>query len=121
MPFQQYKQNNQRFNINFLEAAGSGGLSGYRGELVLVEGRVADAKGHAKPPVEVMPAPALLADEKLKPVLGLIAVPAISDFTVCGGAELHPTVRMRRRLGLCPTKSVAEQVISASQDTRRAA
>jgi hypothetical protein len=65
MALQQYKENNLLFNINFLEAS-SGGLDGYRGELVLVEGEVADAKGHAKPPVEVMRGAVLLADVKLK-------------------------------------------------------
>ena len=71
MALQQYKQNNRLFNINFLEAA-SNGLEGYRGELVLIEGEVADAKGHLKPPVELMRGAVLLADDKLKLVIGVI-------------------------------------------------
>jgi hypothetical protein len=72
MLLQQYKENNLLFNTNFLDSCSQQGLSGYRGELVLVEGEVADAKGHAKPPLEVLRGAALLADEKLKLVLGAI-------------------------------------------------
>jgi hypothetical protein len=72
MLLQQYKENNLLFNTNFLESSTQQGLSGYRGELVLVEGEVADTKGHAKPPLEVLRGAALLADEKLKLVLGAI-------------------------------------------------
>lgn len=72
MSLQQYKERNQLFNINFLEGTREAGLYGYRGELVLIEGEVADAKGHTKPPVEVMRGVALLGDEKLKLVIGAI-------------------------------------------------
>lgn len=51
MALRRYKENNQLFNTNFLESSSSKSLFGYRGELVLVEGEVADAKGHAKPQV----------------------------------------------------------------------
>jgi hypothetical protein len=78
MPLQQYKENNLLFNINFLEAATTSGLFGYRGELVLVEGEVANAKGHSKPPVEVMRGVAILADEKMKMVVG--AIDQLSSF-----------------------------------------
>ncbi|WP_320150914.1 hypothetical protein [uncultured Tolumonas sp.] len=33
-----YEQNGRLFNMNFIEEAGAG-VSGYRGELVLVQGR----------------------------------------------------------------------------------
>jgi hypothetical protein len=72
MSLQRYKESQLLFNINFLEAASTDGLFGYRGELVLVEGAVADAKGHVKPPVEVMRGVAMLGDEKLKLVIGWI-------------------------------------------------
>ncbi len=72
MSLQQYKENNLLFSINFLEAATASDLFGYRGELVLIEGKVADAKGHSKPPVEVMRGVAILADEKMKMVVGAI-------------------------------------------------
>jgi len=72
MSLQQYKESQLLFNINFLEAASTPGMYGYRGELVLIEGEVADAKGHVKPPVEVMRGVAMLGDEKLKLVIGWI-------------------------------------------------
>lgn len=78
MSLQQYKENNLLFNINFLEATSTDGLYGFRGELVLVEGEVADAKGHSKPPEEVMRGAAVLADEKVKMVIG--AIDQLSSF-----------------------------------------
>jgi len=54
MPLQKFKDEGLLFNTNFLESTGESGLAGSRGELVLVAGEVADAKGHNKPPVEVM-------------------------------------------------------------------
>ncbi|MES9970726.1 MAG: hypothetical protein ABW092_11890 [Candidatus Thiodiazotropha sp.] len=72
MLLQKYKESALLFNVNFLEACSAQGLSGFRGELVLVEGEIADTKGHAKPPEEVVRGVALLADEKLKLVVGAI-------------------------------------------------
>ena len=72
MPLQKYKEANLLFNSNFLGDTSEAGISGYRGELVLIEGGVADAKGHAKPPVEVMRGVALLGNDKLKLVIGAI-------------------------------------------------
>ncbi|MET0069558.1 MAG: hypothetical protein ABW096_05915 [Candidatus Thiodiazotropha sp.] len=72
MLLEQYKESHLLFNTNFLENCSRDGIYGYRGELVLVEGEVADAKGHAKPPVEVLRGAALLADEKIKLLLGAI-------------------------------------------------
>jgi hypothetical protein len=93
MALQQYKENNLLFNINFLEAS-SGGLDGYRGELVLVEGEVADAKGHAKPPVEVMRGAVLLADVKLKLVIGAIdRLDAFDTFLQKYKGDLSPETR----------------------------
>lgn len=72
MLLEKYKESGLLFNLNFLEKTGTEGLMGFRGELVLVEGEIADAKGHAKPPIELMRSVALLADEKLKMVAGAI-------------------------------------------------
>jgi hypothetical protein len=72
MPLEKYKEAGLLFNTNFLSATSEAGTSGYRGELVLIEGGVADAKGHSKPPVEVMRGVALLGDDKLKLVVGAI-------------------------------------------------
>ena len=67
-----YKSSGLLFNSNFLEQTQSAGTFGYRGELVLVEGEVADAKGHVKPPTEVMRGVAILADAKIQMIIGAI-------------------------------------------------
>jgi hypothetical protein len=72
MLLEKYKAAGLLFNSNFLEGSTTSGLSAYRGELVLIEGEVADTKGHAKPPVEVMRGVALLADTQLRFVLGAL-------------------------------------------------
>ncbi len=91
MSLQHYKENNLLFNTNFLEATTTPGLLGYRGELVLVEGEVADAKGHAKPPVEVMRGVAMLADEKVKLLIGAIdQLSVFDDFLQKYQADFSP-------------------------------
>lgn len=67
---QSYKDSHLLFNDNFLEQTSESGLFGYRGELVLVQGDVADDKGHLKPPVEVIRGAAILADEKVHLLIG---------------------------------------------------
>ncbi len=69
---QSYKESSLLFNSNFLEQTSQSGTFAYRGELVLIEGEVADAKGHLKPPVEVMRGVVLLGDDKLDLVIGAI-------------------------------------------------
>ncbi len=67
-----YEQNGCLFNMNFIEEA-SAGVSGYRGELVLVQGDVADSAGRRKPPVSVIEQVVMLADaEKIKMLSGLL-------------------------------------------------
>jgi hypothetical protein len=72
MPLQQFKDDGLLFNTNFLEQTSTAGLYAYRGELVLIEGEIADEKGHTKPPVEVMRGAVLLGDEKLTLLIGAI-------------------------------------------------
>jgi len=61
------------YNVNFKEAAGSSGLQAFRGDLVLVEGEIADAQGRRKPPTVGMTGAVLLADaEKLKLLAGFL-------------------------------------------------
>jgi len=58
------------FNSNFKDNAGAG-LQAYRGDLVLIEGEVADAMGRRKPPLATLIGAALLADDsQLKFVAG---------------------------------------------------
>lgn len=67
-----YEQNGRLFNMNFIEEASSG-LSGYRGELVLVQGDIADSAGRRKPPVSVIEQAVVLAGaDKIKMVSGLL-------------------------------------------------
>jgi len=72
MPLEKYKEAGLLFNSNFLQKTSEDGITGYRGELILIEGDAGDAKGHAKPPIEVMRGVALLGDEKIKLVIGAI-------------------------------------------------
>ncbi len=72
MLLDKYKDAGLLFNVNFLENASSASLSAFRGEWVLVEGGVGDAKGHSKPPKEIVRGVILLADEKLKLLVGAI-------------------------------------------------
>jgi len=72
MPLGKYKEAGLLFNVNFIDKTSQPGVSGYRGELVLVEGEAGDAKGHAKPPIEVMRGVVILADEKLKMIVGAL-------------------------------------------------
>ena len=72
MILENYKKSGLLFNSNFLEQTSETGVFGYRGELVLIEGGIGDAKGHAKPPIEVMRGVVILADDKLKMVIGAL-------------------------------------------------
>lgn len=72
MPLTTYKASGLLTNLNFLEETSDKGTFGYRGELVLIEGEAGDAKGHAKPPIEVARGVVILADEKIKLMIGAI-------------------------------------------------
>lgn len=65
-----YEAQGLLFNSNFKDNAGAG-QQAYRGDLVLIEGEVADAMGRRKPPLATMVGAVMLADEsKLKFVAG---------------------------------------------------
>ena len=70
----QYEQNGLLFNTNFMEKTGRAGMTAYRGELVIIEGEVADAQGRRKPPVAVMRHAILLSDsnDKLAMIVGCL-------------------------------------------------
>ncbi|MET0066409.1 MAG: hypothetical protein ABW076_08700 [Candidatus Thiodiazotropha sp.] len=72
MLLENYNQSGLLFNTNFLDQTSTSGLFSYRGELVLVEGEIADDKGHTKPPVKVMRGAVLLADEKIRMLIGAL-------------------------------------------------
>jgi len=54
MLLNQYEQDALLFNSNFSEDASEAGMMAYRGELVIIEGEIADAQGRRKPPLAVM-------------------------------------------------------------------
>lgn len=66
-----YEQQQQLYNVNFKEATSRPGMVAYRGDLVLVDGEVADAQGRRKPPLVTMKAAVVLAEgDTLKLVAG---------------------------------------------------
>jgi hypothetical protein len=72
MALEKYEEQGLLFNTNFLESAGDK-VFGYRGELVLIEGEVADEKGRTKPPVALIRHAIMLdKDGKLVFVAGII-------------------------------------------------
>lgn len=73
MLLDKYNQADLLFNSNFTEKASEEGVVAYRGELVLVEGGIADEKGHAKPPLALIRHAVLLSsNDKLAFVVGCI-------------------------------------------------
>jgi hypothetical protein len=88
MSLDRYKAEGLLFNQNFFEDTSEAGLKGYRGELVLVEGGIADEKGHAKPPVDVMRGVAILGGEKMQLVIGAIDdIKSLQTFVEKFGAD----------------------------------
>lgn len=72
MILEKYKDSNLLFNSNFMEKTSENGLFGYRGELIIVPGEIDEKDGHPKPPIDLMLGAVLLADDKLKMVVGSI-------------------------------------------------
>lgn len=94
MSLERFKAEGLLFNANFLEATTTPGISAYRGELVLIEGGVGDAKGHAKPPVAVMRGAVLLADDKLKLLVGAVdEVASLPTLVEKYGADFAPDMQ----------------------------
>lgn len=70
MLLDRYESEQQLYNVNFKEAAGDG-LYAYRGDLVVVDGEIADAQGRRKPPVTGLIGAVMLTDaEKIKLLAG---------------------------------------------------
>jgi len=73
MALKTIEASNLLYNMNFLESAGRDGLWAYRGDLVLVEGEIADAQGRRKPPVSLIRQVIALSDgDKLTMLSGWI-------------------------------------------------
>lgn len=66
MLLKDYEQRGLLINLNFIEPAGPG-LFGFRGDMVLIEGEIADSSGRRRPPSSTVRQAVILADgEKLK-------------------------------------------------------
>lgn len=65
MLIEQYEKAAFLCNSNLREKSGLGNNIAYRGDLVLVEGEVADSMGRRKPPIAVVKQVAMLADDKI--------------------------------------------------------
>lgn len=72
MLLKKYDEAGYLINANLNEAC-SGGLTAFRGELVVVEGEMLDNTGRRKPPLKVLQQAAILADDnQLKFVSGML-------------------------------------------------
>lgn len=73
MLLDKYEQQGLLFNMNFNSAASDAGTFAYRGELILIEGEVADDQGRRKPPIAISRHTVLLEkDSKLTMAVGFI-------------------------------------------------
>ena len=73
MVLDNYEQQALLFNMNFKSAASEADTVAYRGELVLVEGEVADDQGRRKPPIAISRHTVLLEKaDKLAMAVGFI-------------------------------------------------
>lgn len=73
MLLDQYESQGWLYNSNFKEATTNGAYAAYRGDLVLVEGEIADELGRRMPPVVGLLATVMLAGEdQIKLVAGSI-------------------------------------------------
>jgi hypothetical protein len=73
MLLEKYEQSSLLFNVNFKDKTSQDGVYGYRGELVLIPGEVADDKGRTKPPIALVRSVVMLEEnDKIKFFVGII-------------------------------------------------
>lgn len=73
MVLDRYEQQSLLFNMNFNSATSDAATFAYRGELILIEGEIADAQGWRKPPLAIARHAVLLEkDEKLVMAVGFL-------------------------------------------------
>jgi len=73
MLLDKYEQEGLLFNMNFNSAASDADTYAYRGELILIEGEIADDQGRRKPPIAISRHTVLLEkDDKLAMAVGFI-------------------------------------------------
>ncbi len=91
MILERYQENSWLFNANVKGKAGAS-TEVYRGDLVLLEGEVADSMGRRKPPLVVSKEAVFLAEnDKLKFVAGFIdEIEHLKLFHALYGPDLEP-------------------------------
>lgn len=62
MALKKIAASNLLYNMNFLESAGRDGQFAYRGDLILLEGEIADAQGRRNPPLSLIRQVVALSD-----------------------------------------------------------
>ena len=94
MLIEKYEQEGLLFNMNFI-ADGSNGEKAYRGELIIIEGEIADAQGRRKPPVAIIRHAILLEkDGKLVLAAGFIdKLELLEAFVEKYGADFSPEMK----------------------------
>lgn len=89
-----YQESGLLFYSNFLEQTPQAGLFGYRGDLVLTPGDVGDDKGRTLPPKEIVREVVILADDKLKMVIGgLDKIASLPNFVAKYKADFAPEMK----------------------------
>lgn len=95
MLLEKYKTEGLLYNVGFLNESPEAGTFAYRGDLVLVPGEVGDDKGNTKPPKEIVREVVLLADDKLKLVIGgLDKVSFLSSFIEKYQGDFSPEMKV---------------------------
>lgn len=92
MVLDRYEQQNLLFNMNFNSATSDAATFAYRGELILVEGDIADDQGRRKPPLAIARHAVLLEkDEKLVMAVGFLdKLELLSSFIKKYSADFAP-------------------------------
>lgn len=96
MLLDRYESDQRLYNANFKEAASGGGLYAFRGDLVLIEGEIADAQGRRKPPIAGLLGGVLLTDaERIRLLAGsLDELAQISHLLEKYQADFAPDARV---------------------------
>lgn len=95
MLIEQYDSESWLFNVNFKEKA-TDDVMGYRGELILIKGEIADDLGRTKPPIAIMRHTILLEEAgKLVFIVGIIdRLELVNNFLDVYKKDFSPDVKI---------------------------